>query len=85
MAKLAFGTKLWLSLVGLIVGADFYALWTGKETFTEALGRALENPKRRWLVILSWSIVTKHLFANRYFKYLDPIGVLAISVKLLKR
>lgn len=85
MAKLAFGTKLWLSLVGLIVGGDVYALWTGKETFTEALGRALENPTRRWMVIVSWIIVTKHLFANGYLKWLDPIGIMALGVKLIKR
>jgi len=83
--KIAFGTKLWLLLVGLILGGDVFALWTGRETFTEALGRALEHPRRRWLVILSWTIVTKHLFLNEHFKYLDPIGVMAIGVKLIKR
>lgn len=83
--KLAFGTKLWIGLVAYIFGVDFYALLTDKEPLTEAFRRALENPKRRWIVTVSWILTTKHLFFGHVIPWLDPFGLIALGVGVIKK
>lgn len=83
MNKLAFGTKLWLSLFGLVMCGDVYALWTGKETFSEAFYKALHHPARRWIVAVAWIATTKHLFTKK-LPWLDPFVIMSLGVKTAK-
>lgn len=83
MAKLAFGTKLWLCLFGLVLGGDLYALWNNKETFSEAFYKSLHHPIRRWIVVAVWIATTKHLFTKK-IPWLDPYAIMALGVKTAK-
>lgn len=87
--RFGFGSVLWAGLAAYVLGVDIYALSTGRETLTEAFGRALVHPKRRWLVSVSWALTTKHLFFKRFLPWLDPFALIGLSLagmnKLIRR
>lgn len=83
--QLAFGTKLWIGLTGGVIILDTYALATDKETFSAAFKRALQDPKKRHLVTISWLLTTKHLFFGDHLKWADPFGLMALGVGLAKK
>lgn len=87
--SLGFGSVLWVGLAAYVLGVDIYALSTGRETLTEAFGRALIHPHRRWLVSVSWALTTKHLFFKRFLPWLDPFALIGLSLagidKLIRR
>lgn len=78
--KIGFGSILWIGLAAYVLSTDSYALASGKETLSEAFGRAMMHPKRRWFVIVSWLLTTKHLFFRRFIPWLDPFGLIAVGV-----
>lgn len=83
--KLAFGSKLWLGLAGYVLAVDVYALMTEKETLSEALGRGLVHPRRRWPVTIAWILTTKHLFFRNFLSWLDPFALIALCVAVIKK
>lgn len=80
MVKLAFGTKLWLGLFGLVLCGDIYALWHDKQTFSAAFYDALQHPVKRWIIMGAWLFTTKHLFTKK-IPWLDPFIVMALGVR----
>lgn len=69
------GSKAWLGLLTGILAYDLYAIRYGKQTLSTAFYEALEHPKKRWVVIACWSILTNHLFGITPRKY-DVISAL---------
>lgn len=83
--KLAFGSYLWFGLACYVLCVDIFALLTGRETLSEAFGRAVSHPRRRWLATLSWLFTTKHLFFPKFLSWLDPFALMALFVRLIQR
>jgi len=83
--KLAFGSKLWLGLASYVLVVDIYAMMKEKETLSEALGRGLLHPRRRWPVTIAWVLTTKHLFFRNFLAWLDPFALIALIVTVIKK
>lgn len=83
--KLAFGSYLWVGLASYVFIADVFALLSKRETLSEAFGRAIDNPRRRWLVTASWLFTTKHLFFRKFIPWLDPFALIAIFVGVIEK
>lgn len=55
-------------------------------SMSEAFGEALQHPRKRWPIIISWGVLTLHLFGTFIpdkfitLKKLDPIGWIANRV-----
>jgi len=55
-------------------------------SMSEAFGEALKHPWKRWPIIISWSVLTLHLFGTfipdkfTALKRFDPIGFVANKV-----
>lgn len=80
--KLRSGTKAWIGLTVYVIAADAALIRNRKETMSTVFGDALVHPLRRWPVILTWGILTAHLFSNliplpESIKRYDPIGAAA--------
>lgn len=80
--------RAWLSLAGFVAAADAWLIYKANRTgdsyryatMSNAFGEALAHPKRRWYVIVSWGVLTAHLFGRflpRWTRHIDPIGLLA--------
>lgn len=81
--KIRPGGWAWIGLTGYVLVADGALIKSDNSTMSEVFGDALKHPRRRWPVMLAWSLLTLHLFGNllpRWFeplKKLDPIGWVA--------
>ena len=75
------GTKAWVALTAGIVGYDVWAMLNNKETMSAAFGRAIDHPRKRWIVIVCWGLTTKHLFVNQVLHKYDPFNILALMVR----
>lgn len=62
----------WLLLAGYVAAYDTWALKTGRETLSSAFGRSLRHPIRRWPTLMTWGVITLHLF-GRLPTWLDPL------------
>lgn len=63
------GSKAWLALLGGVLAYDLYAIRSGKQTLSAAFYEATRHPRRRWIVVACWSILSLHLFGldnNRF-------------------
>jgi len=79
----------WVGLVLYVTGVDIILLRLKKvrgfpyRSMSEAFGEALKHPWKRWPIIVSWIVLTLHLFGvfipERFekFRKLDPIGFIA--------
>lgn len=65
------GTKGWIGLVAYVLAYDLYAIRYGKQTLSSAFYEALKHPQRRWLVIISWAYLTRHLFGLDRYRWND--------------
>lgn len=82
MRKLRPGTWGWVGLVGYVAAVDGYLIYRQARgrpeycTMSTSFKEALDRPWRRWQLLLSWFIVTVHLFPvvlpAKYRKY-EPI------------
>lgn len=82
----------WLGLVIYVTCIDILLLRLKKRhgqpyrSMSEAFGEALKHPWKRWPIIVSWGVLTLHLFGvfipDKFekFKNLDPIGFIANMV-----
>lgn len=52
------GTLGWLILATFVTAWDVFA----DETLSTAFWRAMQDPKKRWPVIVAWLYITVHLF-----------------------
>lgn len=66
-----------------VATADVLLIRSGKATMSEVFGDALRHPRKRWMVLVAWLVLSLHLFGNILpraatpIKRLDPIGALA--------
>lgn len=73
----------WLIMATQVSAMDFWLIYKQKSTMSEVFGAALRHPLRRWPIILSWTILTLHLFScimpiwMTKLKHIDPIGIAA--------
>lgn len=79
------GSLAWVGLSSYVVLYDIWAMFSGKETLSSAFERAIQAPKKRWLVTASWLLTTKHLFFKDIVPWLDPFAVLALGVKAMQK
>lgn len=88
--------RAWVTLAVFVTAADAWLIYRSNKTkdttkyatMSTAFGDALKHPKRRWYVMVSWVVLTAHLFGVfllQWMKNLDPIGALAKCIGLLVR
>ncbi len=83
MRKLRPATYAWFGLVGFVTTADFHLIKHNYDTMSCVWGDSLCHPIKRWPLILSWVILTLHLFGRilpdrvQWIKKYDPIGFVA--------
>ena len=82
----------WVGLVAYVTVIDIVLLKMKQSkgypyrSMSEAFGEALKHPWKRWPIIISWFVLTLHLFGtfipNKFqkLKKLDPIGWVANKV-----
>jgi hypothetical protein len=82
----------WVGLVLYVTGVDVLLLRLKRDrgspyrSMSEAFDEALKHPWKRWPIIVSWIILTLHLFGGfipkrfENLKYIDPIGFIANMV-----
>ncbi len=60
------GDYAWVVMALCILGYDLWAMNTKKaETMSSALWRSLEHPMKSPFLLLSWGVLTHHLFMNK--------------------
>lgn len=80
--------KAWLGLTGYVVVADTYLIRRAKRTgdhskyatMSVAFGDGLTHPRKRWVVMTCWAVLTAHLFGvffPKWMRQFDPIGFIA--------
>lgn len=69
------GTLGWLLLAAFVTLWDIFA----EETLSTSFWRAVQNPKRRWPLILLWVYITLHLFHGIPERF-DPLRRLDVLV-----
>jgi len=87
MMKISEGDAAWLGLLAYVVAYDAYAMICRHETLTSSYYRALADPKRRYITILTWGYLTGHLFKiiPQKYDFMAQMGQIASHVDRLKR
>lgn len=75
----------WIGLVAYILVVDVGLGLTGHEYMTTTWRRALNHPRRRWLVTLAGVFTVKHLYFGDFLPALDPYAIIALCVGIIKK
>lgn len=77
-----------MGVTGSIIVIDSVLIRTNNPTLSEVFGDALKHPIKRWPVIVTWGLVTSHLFGEMMPEPLrsklgpyDPIGYVARKIE----
>lgn len=83
MRKIRPGGRAWIELALFVSLRDSLLIYRKQATMSEVFGDALQHPIRRWPTVVSWCVITLHLFGCMipeklcFVKKFDPIGALA--------
>lgn len=71
----------WLGLAGYVLAYDVWAIANNRETLSSGFWRALSCPRKRWLVIGAWGLITKHLVTPSLLPKADPLNIIGFAVR----
>lgn len=77
------GSKAWAGLAIYVLAYDIWAMKRGSETLSGAFWRGMDHPRKRWMVVLAWLVVTKHLVLPEVLAEKDPFNIIGWVVRKL--
>jgi len=71
------GAKAWIGLAGYVIVRDAILIYREEKTMSAVFGEALNDPSRKWPVLVAWGFLTLHLHREvlpSIVAKLDPLG-----------
>lgn len=84
MRRLRPGARGWIATAAFITVVDWWLIRHNHDTLSTVFGESLHHPLQRWPVMVTWAVITIHLFSGllpvrwrHRMRKLDPLGLLA--------
>lgn len=68
------GLYAWFGMVGFAGFADYWLIKHHHDTMSAVWGDAISHPVRRWPLLVSWIVLTLHLFGRILPECVQPLG-----------